>query len=416
MEEEKEIGEWYYNKNCKPLDMHKYSHYPQVVQCIDKLLFDLGDDLPNNKIYKVHLNMVVVDLYHRWHGFKFNGGLGYSRDNNAYRLKTRYNGLRIKKKPLLETIDKLLELGYINHMKGYKTDKQGFNSKIQATPKLIDYIKSFDIDPDCIWSSDQKEIIILKDKNGKKLEYKENEFTNRVREELLIYIDRLSKHQITIDGKNFIKLDTMDIHKVFQTDFKQYGRIYGGFWQHAVTSKERENIKIDNQETTELDYKNQMIKILYSLEGIDYDYDAYDVQGVDRKLVKKAVICMINCDSKFDAIRAIQGAINKDSYLYDYWFNKNRVNISDLLKQLEFKHQEVLKYFYNSSGALCQRIDSELASRIINFFVHQNKCLLGIHDSFICKKEDQDLLFKTMHREFQNLLKINVLDPNTLIS
>lgn len=412
--------DWYYNKSCRPLDIHKYSYFPQVTQCIDRLIDETNlymEDLNHStEEIKRHLTIVVVDLYHRWFYMEFNGGIGYSRDNNAYLLKSRYNKIKIKKNILLYVIDELQKHEFIEHKKGYKSFDYGVNSKIKATPKLIDFIKEFRVDPDMIWHSDQRELIILKDEDGKKIEYIDNEFTNKIREDLLMYIDRLSKHNITCENQQFLKIDTLSIHRVFQTDFKQYGRIYGGFWQSQVKSEERKLIKIDGSETVELDYKNQMIRILMSLENIDYgSYDAYDIQGVDRKLVKKAVICMINCDSKNDTIRAIQGAINKDKYLYSYWI-KERTNIKLLLDQLEFKHQNILQYFYNSSGALCQRIDSEICSRIINTFVHSNKCLLSIHDSMICKIEDRKLLFDTMHQKFQEVLKINIQDPNTIIS
>lgn len=409
------MDDWYYNKNCRPLDIHKYSYFKQVTQCIDNLAEDI--ELYNNFFFldelKKHLTVVVVDLYHMWFYVEFNGGIGYSRDKNKYKLRSRYNKLRIKREPLIHTINCLIENEFIVQKKGYKSYDYGVNTKIRATPKLIDYIKEFNVDPDMIWKGEQ-EIIVLKDKKGGKLEYNDNQYTIKIREELLMYIDKLVKHKITHINKKFIKLDTIDIHRVFQNDFKHGGRIYGGFWQSKVRSEERKNILIDNQKTIELDYTNQNIKILYALEGTDYFGDAYTIPNYDRKLVKKAMICAINCRSKESAIRAIQKEINMDGYLHKYWL-KNRPNIGLLLDQLEFEHQEIEKYFYTCVGMSCQRIDSEICIKIINEFVKQGKVVLTIHDSFVVKEEDKEFLKNTMLNKFNEVLNTRMDNPDTLI-
>ena len=408
-------GEWFYDQNCRPMDIHKNSFFPQVTACIDDLANNLGIE---EKEVKISLNMVLIDLYHRWFYNEFNGGIGYSRDNNCYRVKTRYNRLGIKKIPLLLAVDALTKYEYIDHVKGFKPAQgRGVNSKIRATPRLIELIKSYKIEPDMIESDPNKESIILKDPNGKKLEYKDNEFTDRIREELSMYVERLSKHNITCKGyRDFLKIDTINIRKIFQTDWKSYGRIYGGYWQSSITSDQRKDIMIDDQDTIELDYSNQMVRILYSLIQRDYgDQDAYDLNiatnSPPRRVIKKAIICAINCKDKPTAIKAIQGEINKDSTLKDH----PKINISKLLFDLEFKHQDIASLFYSGVGARCQRIDGEIASRIINHFTSIGKPVLSIHDSFICKEEDQQLLFELMHSTFQSVLSINIKDPNSLI-
>ena len=80
----------------RPLDVHRWSDYPEANTFVDKMYTSLPFINGNKKIRKKHFKVLLLDLYVAWCTDP-NLKLAISRDNNSYVSKSRYNELHISK-------------------------------------------------------------------------------------------------------------------------------------------------------------------------------------------------------------------------------------------------------------------------------------------------------------------------------
>lgn len=423
---------WFNNENSVLFDIHLFSKHRDVVVCANELYGVLRSKskqhLPvGNHTYVDHLKLVIVNLYLRYDDTNGKGAVAYFRSERQWRgVDSRYNALSIKREPLLKVIDALVETGFILHKKGCP----GFSSKIKAKQKLVHYIQRFHLRQDMIQVSDEKELIELTEKivdeRGvkvkKHLPYEDTVDTVRMRLEVEAYLNLLRNHDINFPKKKFSDAQTYRAKRIFRSTFDQCGRLYAGWWQSQVKSKERPLITIDGEETVELDFRNYQVRVAKGLEGIDYSKDAYDLPGyrskTGRKIFKNILLFMFNCDSKLRTSRAAQNAINKDRELSNFWRRKGRPKMSLLVDEMEKKHDDIKKWFFTpkaQKGLELQYHDSEICMNIIKKFVEKKIPILTIHDSFIVQKKHEMTLTEIMVDSFEQYTGIIVSDPESLI-
>ena len=195
------------------------------------------------------------------------------------------------------------------------------------------------------------------------------------------------------------------------------GRLYGGWWQ-SLNSEYRSRITFNGFPTVEVDYSGMGIRLLYDkFNKKMYEGDAYDLSLVGykhsthsmedlRPLLKKCLMCMTNSKSRKQALEAVRKELRDDTegkYPRD-------IKIEQLIDAFAERHQPIKEYFYSSIGNLQYRMDSEIASYVIAYFlygikywggrkyttrkgsryygkvpplIYQPMLVLGIHDSFI---------------------------------
>ena len=127
----------------RPLDVHRISEYPEVQRMITYLFDEMKSSgligkSPRKKILK-HLKVVVLDLYVAYLHDPL-VYLGYSRSPRDYSGNTRLGQLFLGYRPTIRVVDGLLDLGYLEHHRGFQDQSSGrsFLSRMRATPKLID--------------------------------------------------------------------------------------------------------------------------------------------------------------------------------------------------------------------------------------------------------------------------------------
>ena len=124
-------------KNARPLDVHTWSDYPEVNTFVNQL-FELISSFKGNKnIGKKLVKVVLLDLYLAWSADP-NLKIMFSRNNNSYQAKSRYNELHIGKK-LIDLVDLLEAHGFIHQKKGFqdRIRNRGYQSRIWPFEKLI---------------------------------------------------------------------------------------------------------------------------------------------------------------------------------------------------------------------------------------------------------------------------------------
>jgi len=121
---------------ARPLDVHKWSDYPEVNKAVDALWNELKDDPQfggNEKLKKKHIKVVVLDLYAAWlsHPDYY---VAVFRDANRYGPGGRYNALHISFLTVA-VIDALERGGYVEVVPGFygHGDRPSKVSRVRAT-------------------------------------------------------------------------------------------------------------------------------------------------------------------------------------------------------------------------------------------------------------------------------------------
>ena len=184
------------------LDVYLYSEHPKVVGACGFIVDSVLMPQKERKKYWKAVRMLITNLWvsatasnNPWRSF--------SRDRMAYQPKTRYHQIYISFL-VVSIVDSLIKLGYIEQIKG-KYDKQtgyGRVSRICATDKLLEMIKIRDIhsvledNPD-----DTSELVFLRDKQKRLIDYKDNGRTEEAREKLKRINTLLSGTRISVNRK-----------------------------------------------------------------------------------------------------------------------------------------------------------------------------------------------------------------------
>ena len=168
----------------RPLDVHRISDYPEVQRMITYLFDEMKSSgligkSPRKKILK-HLKVVVLDLYVAYLHDPL-VYLGYSRRRDDYSGASRLGQLYLGYRPMIRVVDGLLDLGYLEHHKGFQDQAsgRGYLSRMRATPALIELIEKRNVTPFMV-SYDLDETVILRDTEDNDLSFPETEETRAI--------------------------------------------------------------------------------------------------------------------------------------------------------------------------------------------------------------------------------------------
>ena len=374
---------------------------------------------PKDKVLK-HLKVVILDLYVAYLGDPLTY-LGYSRDRNKYSKESRLGRLFLRYRPMMRVVDGLIDLGYVEHHKGFQDQARGtgYQSRMRATPALIELIEKRNVTPFMV-SYDLDETVILRDTEDNDLSFPETEETRAISEQVASYNNFLCEHRISLS------LSTEDIRKVllkkgqktpidysrtrlcriFKEDFTSGGRYYKGWWQE-IPSELRPYITIDGENTSELDYSGQSLGLLYAFKGHERAWlkgegDPYviqDVPGVDRALMKQVFITCVNAASREEAVLSIRGDINKS-----YKALKGTTAFIDTLVDATItNHPDISEYFFSSAWAGLQYQDSQIAEYVLKDMQARGQPVLPVHDSFIVQDKYLAHLYSSMKEAYRML-------------
>ena len=186
----------------RPLDVHRISEYPEVQKMITYLFDEMKSSgligkSPKVKMLK-HLKVVVLDLYVAYLSDPLIY-LGYSRSPRDYSGSSRLGQLFLGYRPTIRVVDGLESLGYLDNHRGFYDQgrKTGFQSRMRATPKLIDLIENYSVAPSMI-SLEDDQLIILRDADKEDIPYEETDETSAMEVTLRSYNAFLSKYELDL--------------------------------------------------------------------------------------------------------------------------------------------------------------------------------------------------------------------------
>lgn len=363
--------------------------------------------------------------------------------NSATYTKSRYTNHSLSYRSIRRVIEFLSRDGgdsEIEFYRGVRFERFKRLSRIRATKYFSVLIKQFkDKIPYLITNNSLSlpvsllesqldfEIIRLKDENKELIDYEDTEETDEMRSRVAEW-NQFAKGQwpdIFVADAEFVTLlrDPPDedqeeageivgedygavldltkrfLYRVFNNgSFEQGGRLYGAWWQW-LPSEYRQYITINGAPTTEIDYSNMQIAMLYAREGLALPDDAYTLPGIDRqfrKLIKKTFLTLLNA-REGQAIRAPR----RDQL-------PPGMSFADLQTAIKEKHRPIERYIHSGVGIELQTIDAEIALDVILDFARMGHLVLPVHDSFIIAWEFSPVLQLGMEASYQKRLKSEI--------
>lgn len=391
------------------LKKYLYSSFPEVHMVRDKIKNELN--LTGKKKSLSLLNCILLNLFvsHRIG----DGWVVYSRDKNDYSAYSIYNKMFIGYS-IVNLIDNLVDLCYIENRKGwfdYET-KAGMSSKIKATTKLLELFNNITFSQIEI----NRELVVLKDKEGKYIEYTDTTKTKKMRTQLekLNSINKKYKFELkdtNFESHRYICYCYDVLFRSFKINWNLGGRYYG-HWLQTVDSSYRK-VLIDGEEAVELDYSGLHINLLYAkigkqLEKEPYIYkkDEINFVGVRNtlKFMTLKLLCATSLKSAISSISDCRSKAMKEKERYQVVIKDYQYYL-ELAEELLIYHQDIRHFFHSENiGLELQNIDSQIVSNVVDVFIKLKKPIVPVHDSFIVKKEDENLLRETMLSSYQQVV------------
>ena len=305
------------------------------------------------------------------------------------------------------------KLGYLTIFRGIhfeKLDKK-YLTRLKVTDKFKELVNKFNLNYQDILK--QTPPISLKDSKDNEIKVINSKTTNPIRKRIERY------NNLTLSSDIELPIDKIDYDKrrkawfanrtyakhYLNRSYKSGGKYYGPYWQNL--SKElRKEIKINGQQTVELDFNAMHLHLLYCKvnkklsDYIPEGKDAYELPNRNRKIVKTSFTCCINNNCNKDNVNKVVGP--EVAKKYPELFVKN-TSYRDILDELGSHHPEVRQFFYAQIGNEVSYMESKVSDYIIGKLTRKNILVLNIHDSFIVSINYKDILLNTMIDAFKYL-------------
>lgn len=391
-----------------PLVAKKYAFLRPVKKKLEKEINTLMYD----KELDLLLGQVALTVKKSCKSFKFSLNKNdHTKARNDKFHKSNYSRM-IK---LLGIMDRQ---GFINIYKGnyyddgfvsiYKSKGKlgGKTTIIEITDKLLFYLDIEKVKRNVVIYSD-KELIEVKDSETKKVLYY-SEIDNDV---IKAYNALLQKHKVTVLNHECF----LYYRRIYHDSLFGSGRWYSHF--QNIRSEYRKYIKLDGEQTVEIDYESMQPLLLASINNILIDdnhkvYECYDQFKGDRSelrsLFKKGFMAVLFSSNKGEAYGSVLDKLKRDTKKV----NKEFSSINSNYKYTEFnkvvvdtlvEHNSMLKQFMfdNTLWKDLQYKDSSIVEYIIKEFLKLGKPVLCYHDSFVVKISDSKLLERLMYSAWE---------------
>ncbi|MEY8099841.1 hypothetical protein AB9F29_21000, partial [Falsihalocynthiibacter sp. S25ZX9] len=331
--------------------------------------------------------------------------IGVSMSVNAWKTNSRYNALHLSKK-LVPIIQSLHDANLIDMAKGsYSAPgaKGNRTTRIRAAEIMQGWFAKAKFDREDIGRAEGEEVIILKDKNNKQIEYEDTPETDKMREEVLAYNELIASSFIDIPSLEDPTIEPVEegdtyairvdggpprLRRIFsRSDWQMNGRFYGGWWQR-INGDWRSQIFINDEPTVEVDFQGLHINLLYAeiaeeLVGDPYDlspikFHAYPDEMV-RNIVKRLVLTSLNAKDKSSAYKAFRNGFSNT-----HWAKQaTDIQIDKFLNAFLARNPKISDYLFSDKGIQLMRIDSDITAHIHSHFTEQGIPVLSVHDSYI---------------------------------
>lgn len=343
------------------------------------------------------------------------GVVRYSR-NSGGRISKKYNKMEYARQTYLKAVDILEQDGWIKNVKSVRNTGIGkIRSKYVVKRQLLDYFSIREILEQEYLNIKTAQTIIVRDKKGNPVEYRET--SNIVGMRNVVTSLNLVNSGFNIEHMG-LPLDASSMVRIFKGGHKKGGRWYRcGIQQIKQRNKDgtdvpleetRLGVLINGGHVVEVDFNSLHPMLMcaeYDISPQEIDGDIYqhilgpdNTNKVDRYIVKHGLLRIINTDS----VESAQGAIQK---LLKENEGSSFFCPSEVYNAIKKSLPEMSIYFHTTKGygLHLQYIDSMIVEEVANVFIEAGKPLLPVHDSFVVKEEDENMLIKAMCQSFRKV-------------
>ncbi len=211
------------------------------------------------------------------------------------------------------------------------------------------------------------------------------------------YDEFMSGVGLSIGAKPIASIITTMTRVFNNASFEQGGRVYS-----EIQNQKRETrpyLYFGGEPTIEIDYSSLHPHLLYHSESLEFPgEDPYTIEGYCRDDVKIAFNVMINRSDGRDEPSAASSI--------SYYLGCEGEEAALLEQVILALHNPIKEHFNRGEGLRLQRIDSDVAMKVIDHFVNiERRPIIGIHDSFIVSVRDTEALRLLMNDYYNALFK-----------
>lgn len=411
----------------RPLDVNRWSDYPELSNCLDQLVAEIEGNEARQRSrtgnaarkFREAIRCIVLDLYVSSR-LTPDCEIGVSLGKGAFTTGSRYGALFLTYDTFRPAFGGLEALGYLQIVRNAFHDPVtgiGRTTRICATDKLVRLLT----DSGQLTASkvgfrhgvDSAEVIVLRDSDKRDIEYDDTPEIQAMRADLQRINSRLSKswtdlylsdedlaalnvrmqsdHAAKRREAPFVDFNAKRLRRIFNnSEWSQGGRFYGGWWQ-SVPRDYRPFITIDGKHTVEVDYSGLHPAMMYAQAGSPLEGDPYDIgiSSVPREIVKRTFNKMINASGRMRPTEGFDATVHGVSW-------------TELMAVIRARHEPIAAYFNTEHGLRLQNVDAEIANRVMLRFLVMGYVCLPVHDSFIVHHALRDELAAIMADEFHS--------------
>lgn len=372
------------------------------------------------------------------------------------RRYSSFTGTKINYRKFIRVLSKLESDGYISLKTGgivsydpyldLKELEKSTITPLEPLYKLIDSVYDKVTESSLPKQYTKSDFVVIKVDGENKVTVGD---TDRYRMEDFMqeYNDLFPNHEITVEFEgDRVPLNFIAYKRSFVDDLDNGGRYYDlGGYMSSLPQVVRKTLEINGESVVELDFSSLHPFILYDKIGyqcdpdfkpyavlVDEDFGDFkldedmvehykEVSGqLDynpvRNFLKLCLLIALNCHSTQQASRAINAKYNSDKAKWEKW-EKGEVNgvlfygltevdsPHSIMRMLEHHNKPIADFFFKGSGLYLQRLDSDIATYVIEHFAKKNEVALSWHDSFIVRKSLEGELRMAMENAYERVLE-----------
>jgi hypothetical protein len=371
--------------------------------------------------------IVANSLVASWQGNA--GWVFYSRCNSYFASVRQLAPPWYTRRAIVAAVDLLVAGGFLEERRTAPSPMANHRSRLCATPKLIAAAATMTLSdlrrveaPRVVFRSrDNREFLdprkVLSGPELIELNQlaRDVDEQNRSLSEFSIDLDhdglqRSSTGLIRV-GEFCINPRQRTSYRVFNGDLQHGGRWYGPWWQ-GVPAWARAAIIIDGKPTVEVDFAACQVRLMFAHLGLsdpldgqirhaDPSFDLYRIEGVERVVIKLALLIMINAKDRRSA-RAALAANLKASAATDGERANALQDASRILGAVQDNFTALQSLWFTGIGLRMQRLDSDICAVVQQRMRAQGLPVLSIHDAFITWRHAEPQLRVIMKEEFRS--------------
>ena len=236
-----------------------------------------------------------------------------------------------------------------------------------------------------------------------------NKYNNYLRKQYCTYEGIIKQYLWDKDSKSTVILEKDgDVRFIpqltsnYSGDWEHGGRFYAhGMFDmvdyQQLSKEKRSTIKINSENTAEVDYSCLHLSLLYAKCGKQLKGDAYGWH-TDRKIAKLVTIIALNNTHYYNAVYAVQQALEGTNE----WCNASKLIIA-MLKYHKAISDRIFNACMTVDALTLQHTDSVIMEKVLKSLHKRNIPALPVHDSVIVPEKYRNTVIRIMKEQYKQV-------------